>query len=285
MKKIVALALCLVLALSLCATAFATTSVYTLKDAATLTPKATVTNVVYTAKTAYVHEDTAINYGTLALAKATLVDNVADGLNNTETFVVVDSAADADYVLYAGTAVQYYLSKALYGVNNGAYKVANKVTDIGSKCGQWKIANGDTNTYYSVYDADADVTNYYYKLAGGNEILIVDNKTVRAQTVPQSKIVEHNWLVATRDADNSIATVKCSKCGAEWNWVSTKAQIPTGVESESFMAGYIYGATTSNATSAVSSAKTFDAGIAMYVGMSIMAVTGSAVVIGKKKEF
>ena len=29
----------------------------------------------------------------------------------------------------------------------------------------------------------------------------------------------------------------------------------------------------------------FDAGVAMYVGLSLMSVAGSAVVIGKKKEF
>ena len=33
------------------------------------------------------------------------------------------------------------------------------------------------------------------------------------------------------------------------------------------------------------SPKTFDAGIAMYAGMALMSVAGSAVVIGKKKEF
>ena len=35
----------------------------------------------------------------------------------------------------------------------------------------------------------------------------------------------------------------------------------------------------------VDSAKTFDAGVAMYVGMSLLSVAGGAVVIGKKKEF
>ena len=33
------------------------------------------------------------------------------------------------------------------------------------------------------------------------------------------------------------------------------------------------------------SPKTFDAGVAMYAGMALMSVAGSAVVIGKKKEF
>ena len=36
---------------------------------------------------------------------------------------------------------------------------------------------------------------------------------------------------------------------------------------------------------AISSPKTFDAGVAMYAGMALMSVAGSAVVIGKKKEF
>ena len=35
----------------------------------------------------------------------------------------------------------------------------------------------------------------------------------------------------------------------------------------------------------VESGKTFDAGIAMYVGLSVLSVTGGALVIGKKKEF
>ena len=35
----------------------------------------------------------------------------------------------------------------------------------------------------------------------------------------------------------------------------------------------------------VNSAKTFDAGVAMYVGMSLLSVAVGAVVIGKKTEF
>ena len=38
-------------------------------------------------------------------------------------------------------------------------------------------------------------------------------------------------------------------------------------------------------TNKVPSAKTFDAGVAMYVGMSLLSFAGGAVVIGKKKEF
>ena len=40
-----------------------------------------------------------------------------------------------------------------------------------------------------------------------------------------------------------------------------------------------------NTKKGVGSPKTFDAGVAMYVGMSLLSVAGGAVVIGKKKEF
>ena len=45
------------------------------------------------------------------------------------------------------------------------------------------------------------------------------------------------------------------------------------------------GAKADDAKKGVDSAKTFDAGVAMYVGMSLLSVAGGAVVIGKKKEF
>ena len=44
-------------------------------------------------------------------------------------------------------------------------------------------------------------------------------------------------------------------------------------------------ANTTKPADGTSSPKTFDAGIAMYVGMALTSVAGSAVVIGKKKEF
>ena len=48
--------------------------------------------------------------------------------------------------------------------------------------------------------------------------------------------------------------------------------------------GWINGKTDTK-TDGNKSPKTFDAGIAMYVGMALTSVAGSAVVIGKKKEF
>ena len=45
------------------------------------------------------------------------------------------------------------------------------------------------------------------------------------------------------------------------------------------------GSGSSNTGKPVASPKTFDAGIAAYVGLSLLSVAGGAVVIGKKKEF
>ena len=48
---------------------------------------------------------------------------------------------------------------------------------------------------------------------------------------------------------------------------------------------YYYSPSTTTTDTTKGSPKTFDAGIAMYVGMALTSVAGSAVVIGKKKEF
>ena len=49
--------------------------------------------------------------------------------------------------------------------------------------------------------------------------------------------------------------------------------------------GWNYNVPNAGTTTTNGSPKTFDAGIAMYPGMALMSVAGSAVVIGKKKEF
>ena len=73
--------------------------------------------------------------------------------------------------------------------------------------------------------------------------------------------------------DNEADTMEFTLDAAEW------ADLPGTVRPSSNVT--YYGAATENKPSP----KTFDAGIAMYVGMALTSVAGSAVVIGKKKEF
>ena len=66
------------------------------------------------------------------------------------------------------------------------------------------------------------------------------------------------------------------------------AAIAAGVAMTDIEDGNVIGWTmggTAKPADGTSSPKTFDAGIAMYVGMALTSVAGSAVVIGKKKEF
>ena len=73
--------------------------------------------------------------------------------------------------------------------------------------------------------------------------------------------------------DDEVDTMEFTLGAAEW------ADLPGTVRPSSNVT--YYGTATGNTPSP----KTFDAGIAMYVGMALTSVAGSAVVIGKKKEF
>ena len=73
--------------------------------------------------------------------------------------------------------------------------------------------------------------------------------------------------------DDEADTMEFTLDAAEW------ADLPGTVRPSSNVT--YYGTATGNKPSP----KTFDAGIAMYVGMALTSVAGSAVVIGKKKEF
>lgn len=71
---------------------------------------------------------------------------------------------------------------------------------------------------------------------------------------------------------NKMDTMEFTLDAAEWK------ALPGTVRPSNYV-------TNGTATENKPSPKTFDAGIAMYVGMALTSVAGSAVVIGKKKEF
>ena len=72
--------------------------------------------------------------------------------------------------------------------------------------------------------------------------------------------------------DNKMDTMEFTLDAAEWKDLPGTRRPSSNV-------------TSGTATENKPSPKTFDAGIAMYVGMALTSVAGSAVVIGKKKEF
>ncbi len=291
-KKIVALALCLVLALSLCATAFAKTtstgkvetSTLTLKDAElfSLNPKTSVSDDIDTVK--------------VTVTTGKIVDDVNYYVPNVYEITITGSSA-AEYVEVSKDAATHslvnngktvYLAMATTALKTGTSIVVDKKVEKGDNCGDYTadVYLSGTNTYATA-GSDLGYMN--------GSFVLLDKSSKNATTTVAHKFEKKN---VTFDAKGEPVSVKCSNCPLTFKVVKTAdldKDLATGdYESDSITglaAGYSVvlknpGSTTGTTSgSKVDSAKTFDAGIALYVGMSISAVAGSAVVIGKKKEF
>ncbi len=268
MKKIIATVLAMVMALALCSTAFAANATYTTVYEADGTKHTGTYEVTSDVAATYDRETD----------KGNVAYKVIDGLDSTYKYVVSDRT-NYDYKLTAPARADLYVLK----VKSADYiATAKVVTAVGTGCGQ--LNQPTTGTYYT--DADG---NYYAKSAGSDVNLLVDGKLVPVAPVAASNVVPHKWVAASYNKDNTVATYKCKYC----NTVATvydnyESAVAAGMSEwdATLMIGYNYtpaGAATTTTTT--SSPKTFDAGIAMYVGMALTSVAGSAVVIGKKKEF
>ena len=288
MKKIIATVLAMVMALALCTVAFAADPVYTeayKKDGTKYTGSFEVQTVDA------VKYDKTTGEGTV---KTYIVPNHSSTIHLIEA-----TAADYDLKLTADGRAPLYLSEV---INDGEYVCkAVAYTNIGEKCEQF---DGDTDAKYytnsgKCYSSD-DVLLFKAAKAtdAGAFNVLVDGKlvvvTAVANTAGSSKLDDlktaHDWEKASYNKDNTVATYKCSECGTVATVYKTvdaakAAGVATvEVNPQLGILGYTMGTTTKPADG-TSSPKTFDAGIAMYVGMALTSVAGSAVVIGKKKEF
>ena len=292
MKKIIATVLAMVMALALCTVAFADTVKYTeYKADGTKTEgvKFIITSVDGSYK-ATNSPDTATKNTVDYYKIVKEGDNTwtgyyvkADKTDYTSKFTA-DGKADL-YLKYVGKveiSVQYAAKATVY-------------TNIGDKCGQ--IDGSTKSTYYKATwtKDDETVTAYYEKSENGTVNLLVDGElvSVKEQTVA---LKGHEWKAASYDKDDNAITFKCKNCGTVASiyktYAAAKASGLKNVEAfvnddgETIYLAYTDGKTdTTKPTDTNKSPKTFDAGIAMYVGMALTSVAGSAVVIGKKKEF
>ena len=281
MKKIIATVLAMVMALALCTTAFAagvTEGFIKATDAASkdVTPESV--QLTYVKNTDPKTTDGKTAYGTYA--HYTVTGNTTSG-----DFIVVNSLAEATHVLYKeveGKNVVMYLAK----VPTGAQYVAGKVyNDFADACGKYdKPASYDaTKTYYTCevngteYLAVADSDNGNYLLVVGGKVVVV--KDVATETAK----VSHVAIPTVKDG--KITGYTCSKCKAVAAEAPNYASIPSGADTTGLTGNWYWTTSTIPSTDKNTSPKTFDAGIAMYVGMALTSVAGSALVIGKKKEF
>ena len=291
MKKIVALVLSLVMALSLATVAFAANysdayywdegwKKFDLNGVAIsyTSPKET-------------KEDGKVVAGSLGFYK---VDNYS-------SLPLIEVAkADATFQMKVDGKVVYLAATDIID-----YTAVGKSVKAGTKCGDYaknevELFGGTFPGYGKATLMEVDGDLYKQDNDAGTKAVLLDGKVVMATKEENPVKVPHEWytldgkVVVDWEAEELAevkATVLCKNCKVKATVTDDKAAIPNDATVLEFVDGvYMYwtdGAADSTTTDkdGVTSAKTFDAGIAMYVGMSLLSVAGGAVVIGKKKEF
>ena len=136
--------------------------------------------------------------------------------------------------------------------------------------------------FYTAVVDKAGTTKLYVKAETGTALL-VDGAVVTATEIGvlADQLNEHVWKLSIDEK-----TAKCTVCGLDGTVYTKVSAIPTDKAYDAVAGVYVaYTAPAGTTAGGKGSPKTFDAGIAMYAGMALMSVAGSAVVIGKKKEF
>jgi len=284
MKKIVALVLSLVMVLGLATTAFgvATAALYEWNE--------TTTNNVTTGKWLDISANVGIATGDDLEDLEADDDKYITGYEIGNFFFVEVPEAAATYKLVYG-AKTVYLTLA----DEDDYEFVNKAVALDvvgelddAVCGDWyDTAYDEDYDYYVTYSKKGIPTNVY--VAGTdteNVNILVGGKLVEVEEIGTAAQLGHNYK-GFDVVDYQYTTVKCSECGkvaklyASATAAGDKAQkVADGWVTFADM--FTYGVSAPEASDKVESAETFDAGIAMYVGMSVMAAAGSAVVLKKK---
>ena len=297
MKKIIATVLAMVMALALCTTAFAApVAGYTGYTRGGEKLMADATNA----------ESFSVGAHEAAFDKATGAGNVAYYTVSNAT--AANTGYNGDYIKADKTDFDLQLTKAgastlyLKHVNTGAEYVAKveAFTKIGDKCGQLDVDADGTyyvnTSKYTSGNVTKDAGEVYFVASDAESAVYVllNGKLVSVTLAGEQTLVGHTWVAVEKDG--KVVSYKCSDCGTVASiyktYAAAKASGLKNVEAfvnddgETIYLAYTDGKTdTTKPTDTNKSPKTFDAGIAMYVGMALTSVAGSAVVIGKKKEF
>ena len=312
MKKIVALVLSLVMALSLATVAFAATTY----EAHPFVDGKINEMVTIEVEKIAAKAPVGTTWGWVEHYK----DAEADGV-----YYIPCNKADADVAIYTGHGITVWAYEAAYEQDldidvawDAMYEfsvTAQKATDKPATCDKAHYLNdgyvdGDGNFYVAEDDAVPGAEIHWVKL--GNKVITVYEAAEYFNYVPAS----HIFGEPKANEKTGYDEVTCLVCKGVFaatddeavlaaNKVAVKNTFGYSLNDamavyedndygwawgDKFASDYDYvwsvkaGSTTTD-KDGVTSAKTFDAGIAMYVGMSLLSVAGGAVVIGKKKEF
>ena len=301
MKKIVALVLSLVMALSLATVAFAVD----FKDGQTLYSK----DGQVTYQPAKTEKD---GSGNLAYYKGT-VGNYVECTKDTKDAIALYEVENP----LNGDAVAVYVKAAekddiFYQYTVKAVDASKFTCSTDEHAKGYVVVGGSDDGKYLV---DYDKAQYY-------GIANLDGKLIKVEWTTNIEGTHLLYQYKSKEVSTGVYVYKCAFCGKEYNATTIKAYAGTNyatysaptkivellfasdrndfqaqwakvmksldLKASDFDYGTLYligEAKPDNGVKPVPSAKTFDAGVAMYVGMSLLSVAGGAVVIGKKKEF
>ena len=306
MKKIVALVLSLVMALSLCTVAFGATTEAYRKDA---NGKVDEYDKVADVKKVAAKKPAGAEWG--------WIEYYAGKDAKAGYYYIPCDKGDANVAIYTNHGFTVW---AYETTNSGdaAYEfevTAQKATDKKATCDKGHFLDDgylDKDGYFYVEADDAFDRDDYHFVKCGNKVITVYNAVAYLNYVPAS----HIFGEAKANDKTGYDEVTCLVCKGVFaatddqavltkNKVAIKATFEYSLDDamavyndndyswawgDKFADSYAYvwslkAGTAAGTKDGVNSAKTFDAGIAMYVGMSLLSVAGGAVVIGKKKEF
>ena len=277
MKKIIATVLAMVMAMALCVTAFAVNYSDGYYFANGKWNKIDLTKV----SVSYTNPSETKTDGKVVSAKIGYYTLKETG--KADVVLVEVDKDDATYQIKADSTVKYLQESN--GNQDKAYTLTGTKLTSSDKCGEAKF----TGTVYQSGDK-------YYTTGSSNTYMLINGQVVSVVETTVT-INGHDFEIQTKAVDAKgvlTGTAKCKNCTQTATLTNKLSTIPVGAKSQVVtVAGmtdtcYLYwteAGKTNNGSSNANSPKTFDAGIAMYAGMALMSVAGSAVVIGKKKEF
>lgn len=277
MKKIIATVLAMVMAMALCVTAFAVNYSDGYYFANGKWNKIDLTKV----SVSYTNPSETKTDGKVVSAKIGYYTLKETG--KADVVLVEVDKDDATYQIKADSTVKYLQESN--GNQDKAYTLTGTKLTSSDKCGEAKF----TGTVYQSGDK-------YYTTGSSNTYMLINGQVVSVVETTVT-INDHDFEIQTKAVDAKgvlTGTAKCKNCTQTATLTNKLSAIPVGAKSQVVsVAGmtdtcYLYwteAGKTNNGSSNANSPKTFDAGVAMYAGMALMSVAGSAVVIGKKKEF
>jgi len=202
-----------------------------------------------------------------------------------------------EYRLFKDGVFVTYLNDLNGAIGSGNYVDGDFIADAATYVAKSK----GCDTYnVDVYMLNGKVPTMVNK--DGWNVAVINGKVAVYSNLPAGSYTAHtftNEVTYKSTTDLTVVAIECDKCEKSFQVVKTSKLPATykGATAPLFFGGNNYyillesaavsgntGVVGGTTGGKVESAATFDAGIAMYVGMSVMAAAGSAVVIGKKRE-